>query len=323
MTRARPWVTAGLPPGAYDALRNGLPASRLWSLLLEVLETRAVARRPAALVEQWDRDRFVQPARIDQRTLLDVDRHLLAAASAFESIELSPVAPLGVCSVMGRTSQQKVLSALRGTDVVSDPTNVLALECARRLRRDPALVVRLATSHRCVRAQEVPRVPGFTASFRIFCLVSAGLERQNHAFVVDAIAEHITTMLNALDELEQHGFAFPDRRITVLATEDRAALADRIVATIGGPAVARGPLEHPYYDGLRYQIAARSSDGLEMPLIDGGAFDWVAKLTSNRRAVCVASGLGTQLVPLLFRRRPFSDVCGESGDSNRPVPDRS
>ena len=304
MTRiARPWIKAGLPPGAYDALADGLPASRLWSLLLEVAEARAAARGRGELVEQWGRDRFVQPAPIDQRTFVEVDRHLLAAASTFESIELSPVAPLGVCSIMGHASQNKVLSALRGTEVVSDPTNVLALECARRLRRDPATVVRLATSHRCVRAQEIPKRPGFSAHFRIFCLVSAGLERQHHASIVDGVAEQMTTMLAALDRLEHHGFAFPDRRITVLATQARAALGDRIVELLGRPGVERALLEHPYYnDGLRFQIAARSSDGVEMPLIDGGAFDWVAKLTSNRKAVYVASGLGSQIVPLMFRR---------------------
>ena len=213
---SRSWVTAGLPPSAYDELTRGLPASRLWSLLLDVAEARAAGRRSAELLEQWDRDRFVQPSIVDQRSLVEVDGHVLRATAAFESIELSPVAPLGVCTIMGHASQNKVLSALRGTEVVSDPTNVMALECARRLRRDPATVVRLATSHRCVRAQPIPKRPGLTASFRIFCLVSAGLERQNHAFVVDAIAEHIKTMLHGLDHLEQHGFAFPERRITML-----------------------------------------------------------------------------------------------------------
>ncbi len=304
MTRtARPWISEGLPAGAYDALADGLPPSRLWSLLLEVAEARAGSRRPADLVEQWDRDRFVQPALVDQRSLVEVDRHLLAAASDFESIELSPVAPLGVCSIMGHASQNKVLSALRGTEVVSDPTNVMALECARRLRRDPATAVRLVTSHRCVRAQEIPKRRGLAAHFRIFCLVLAGPERQNHAFTVDAVTEHVTTMLRGLDQLEQHGFAFPDRRITILATEERAALGDRIVAALGGRVVERALLEHPYYNnGLRFQVAARSTDGIEIPLIDGGSFDWVAKLTSNRRAVYVASGLGSQLVPMLFRR---------------------
>jgi hypothetical protein len=171
------------------------------------------------------------------------------------------------------------------------------------LRRDPATTVRLATSHRCVRAQPVPKGRGFTANFRIFCLASAGLERQNHAFVVEAMAEHITSMLQALDQLEQHGFAFPERRLTMLSTEDTAALGDRIVAVLGDVVVARAHLEHPYYNrGLRFQIAARSVEGVEIPLIDGGAFDWVGRLLSNRRAVYVASGLGSQLVPLMFRR---------------------
>src|SRR5207249_7853019 len=239
----RTWITAGLRSGAYEALTRELPASRLWSLLLEVVDARAAARRPASLMEQWDRDRFVGVAAVDQRAQLEVDRHLLDAASAFESIELSPVAPLGVCSSMGRASQNKVLSALRGTEVVSDPTNVLALECARRLRRDADTVVRLATSHRCVRALEIPKVRGFTANFRIFCLASAGLERQSHAFVVTALAEHVTVMLNALDRLEQHGFAFPGRRITVFATEAKAELGDRIVAMLGQPAIARARRE--------------------------------------------------------------------------------
>ena len=302
MTRApRPWVNAGLPPGAYDALTRGLPGSRLWSLLLEVADARAARRAPADLVEQWERDRFVQYAAVDQRSLVEVDRHLLAAAAAFESIELSPVAPLGVCSSMGHTSQNKILSTLRGTEVVADPTNVLALECARRFRHGAATTVRLATSHRCVRAQEIPQRRGFTANFRIFCLVSAGLERQNHGFVVAALVEQMTAMLHGLDRLEPHGFAFPDRRITVLATKQCAALGDRIVSMLGQPAT-RAVLEHPYYNkGLRFQISARSNEGTEIPLVDGGAFDWVAKLTSNRRAVYVASGLGSQLVPLLFR----------------------
>jgi len=109
-------------------------------------------------------------------------------------------------------------------------------------------------------------------------------------------------MIGALDQLEQHGFSFPDRRITVLTTSERAALGDRIVAALEDYAVARAVLEHPYYNhGLRFQIAARSNEGIELPLIDGGAFDWVGKLTSNSRAVYVASGLGSQIVPLMFR----------------------
>ena len=280
----------------------GIPASRLWSLLLDVFERRAARRTPGDLVAQWERDGFVRPCPIDQRTLVALDGHLLAAAAAFDSIELSPLAPLGACSVVAPSSQNRIVSALRGTEVLADPTNVLALECARRLRDDPGAVIRLATSHRCVRAQEVPKQPGFAPHFRIFCLATAGRERRDHAFVTDAIVEHIATMLAALNRLEQHGYAFPNRTVTVLASRDRAHIGDRAAAALTGITVERASLEHSYYDGLRYQINSGPSSGATIPLIDGGAFDWVGTLESNRRFAFVASGMGSQLAAYLYRR---------------------
>ena len=44
-------------------------------------------------------------------------------------------------------------------------------------------------------------------------------------------------------------------------------------------------------------------DGSETPLIDVGVFDWLAKLTANRRAVYVATGAGAQLIPFAFTAR--------------------
>jgi hypothetical protein len=298
----RTWRTAGIGFAVYEALTRGLPASELWSLLLEILNQRAVQRTPAQLLQQWERDGFTRPAYIDQRTLVELDAHLLAAAARFEALELSPLAPLGSCSVMALASQNKVVSALRGTEVVSDPTNVLALECARRLRADPASVVRLTTCHRCVRAQKVPNVPGYAQHFRIFVLATAGREQQDHAFVVDALIEQIRTQLGALDRLEQHGYDFPDRAVKILATAARATLADRIAGALSGVRVTREDLAHPYYDGLRFMIGARSRAGDDIPLIDGGVFDWLPKLTSNRRLVFVASGMGSQLAACLYRR---------------------
>ena len=296
----RAWSRAGFDGAALDALTHGLPPSRLWSLLLHVMARRAAQRTPALLMDQWTRDGFTAPAYVDQRTLTALDGHLLDVARDFEALELSPLAPLGSCSVIGLASQNKIVSALRGTEVISDPTNVLALECARRLREDPSRVVRLATCHRCVRAQEVPKQPGFAPHFRIFCLATAGLERQDHRFLVDALVEQIATMSLALSRLEVHGYTFPERTVTVLASPRRETLGDRVAAAVGG--ATREPLDHRYYDGLRYQIGARSARGAFVPLIDGGVFDWVGKLASNERLVFVASGMGSQLVPYLFAK---------------------
>jgi hypothetical protein len=296
------WRTAGLDAAAHTALAERLPASSVWSLLLDIFARRAAQRTPADLIRQWDRDAFTSLAAVDQRTFNAIDGHLLAAAEAFEAVELSPLAPLGTCSVIGLGSQNRIVSALRGTEVVADPTNVLALECARRLRQDPTRVIRLATSQRCVRAQPFPKRPGIAQHFRLFCLVTAGHEQKDQRFVTDALIEHITTHFAALDRLERHGYAFPNRQLRLLATPARAALADRIAAGVPAVTIERGVLDKAYYDGLRFTISVGTTDGDDLPLIDGGAFNWLGALTSNRKMVFVASAIGTQAAAVRFAR---------------------
>jgi hypothetical protein len=300
MGGSRRWVRRGIEDATYQALAQGLPASEVWSLLLDVFAQRAARRRGGDVLGQWRRDAFARTARVDQRSLHTMDGHLLANAAAFEAVELSPLTPLGTCAAVAPTSQNKIVSALRGTEVVADPTNVLALECAERLRLDPGATVRLCTSHRCVRAQPVPKGTGFAQHFRIFCLATAGRERKDHAFVVEALCEQVRTHLSAL---ERHGYAFPDRTVELRATPERAGLADRIADRLRGVDVTRSELEHPYYGGLRFMIGIASPDAdVPIPMIDGGSFDWLARLTSNRRLVFVASGMGSQLFAELYRR---------------------
>lgn len=284
------------------ALVEGIAGTQLWSLLLWVVERRAARRTPAMVRQQWETDRFVQPCAIDQRTLNELDAHLLASAAGFEALELAPLAPLAACSAVALTSQNRIVSTVRGTEVISDPTNVLALECAKRLRAAPDAVVKLATSHRCVRAQAVPKGPGYSAHFRMFCLASAGHERKDHALLTEALIEHIRTHIAALDRLEKHGYHFPERTLRLLATPERAHLAKRIAAAITDMPTTLAPLQHGYYDGLRFMLNSGTPDGSVIPLIDGGAFDWLRKLTANDRMVLVASGMGSQLAAFVFRR---------------------
>lgn len=297
----RRWIVEHIGQAAFDQLAQQLSGSELQSVLLEVIGRRAAARSPAEVLAQYERDGLCRPAAVDLRISVALDGHLLAAADGFEAIELSPVAPLAACSSTALTSQHRVLSALRGTEIVADPTNVLALECAARLRRggEP---IHLATSQRVIRAQPVPPLPGYAPHFRIFVLASAGIETKDHGFTAAAIERHVRTMLGALDRLEHHGYAFGARRVDLLASPARAELADRIAAALGELPVRRQLLEHRYYSaGLRYLLWVTAPDGTQLPLIDGGAFDWLARLTSNRRAVYIASGGGAQLIALRFR----------------------
>ena len=311
----RTWIIEALGERAFSRLADELPGTTLQSVLLEVMRHRALKRGPAELLEQYRRDGFVRPAAIDQRVLVELDRELLAAASPYEAIELSPVAPLGACSQMALTDQHRTIGAIRGVEVVSDPTNLLALECAERLRAAPAAIVRLATSQRVVRAQPYPKLPGFAPHFRLFAMVTAAREQAEHAVVTAAIVDHVCVMLRAFARLEGCGYAFGARRVEILARPDRAEVGDRIAAQLATalaaepalgepsrPATSRGVLEHAYYNGgIRHRVWATTPAGVEMPIGDGGTFDWMTRLTSNQRNVFVASGLGAQLVAAAFR----------------------
>lgn len=301
---AQDWRVNGLEPAAVEALAHGLPGSALSSLLMTVFEARATARRPADVMQQWQRDRFVKPSPIDQRASMTLQLQLLELAAEFEAIELSPLAPLAACTSVTGTSQQRIVSSLRSTEVVSDPSNVLALECARRLRDDASRIVRLATAQRCVRAQPVPGRPGLAAHFGIFCLGSAGLEREDHGFTVDELVVHLAFYLRAWDAMKSRGFALGGRTVRLMASADRERLADRIEQRLhefdASVQVERSVLSSTYYAGLRFMIDAHDSASGRIPLIDGGAFDWLHPLSANRKMVFIASALGTQLALHLF-----------------------
>ena len=59
---------------------------------------------------------------------------------------------MGTCTSVGPVHENRIVSTVRSSEVVSDPCNVLALEAALR-RRAGADQVHLASCHRVLRAQ--------------------------------------------------------------------------------------------------------------------------------------------------------------------------
>lgn len=295
-----------------DDLSRLAPGAAL-PTLLAMCRAQAARRRPADVFAQYLRDGFVEPAPLDQRLVHRLDGYALDAASAFEAMLLSPVAPLGVCSTIAPTSQDRTLSALRGTEVVSDPTNVLALECARRLKADPGSTVRLCTVHQVLRAQALPPVKGFTRHFRLFALASAGRGRADDGFEIEAVVEHVSVFDRLFDAVAAIGCAVRGREARVMTHPGADTLGHRVASALSTALphvkVVRAPFEAAYYDGLRVLFGAEAPEKGWIPLADTGRFDWAARLTANRKQRFVASGTGTQLLPLLFGgRKPAPDA---------------
>lgn len=293
----------GVPP-AFEPLA-ALSPSATTPVWLDVARQQASRRSPADLLAQYAADRFVSPSAIDLKLSVRLDSLILEAADEFEAVLFSPLAPLGSCSVLGPTSQDRTISALRSLEVVSDPTNVMALECARRLRESPDRAVRLCTLHQVVRAQPAPRQPGFSQHFRMFAMAEAGLGRANDGFEVEAVVRQLSTFDRFFDAAHAVGLRFAQRRLIILSSPESETSMERIANALADalPHVAqeRGALNSSYYSGLRVQFGASTQTGEFCPIGDLGAFDWMARLTANRKLRFVASGLGIQLAPLLFR----------------------
>ncbi|KQM82532.1 hypothetical protein [Agromyces sp. Leaf222] len=284
---------------------NAPPVHDLRGERLAEARDAAARRRPAQLLAQWADDGLVAPSPVDLRASVALDALALAAAPDHDALLLSPVAPLGATSVLGPTSQDRVLSTIRPVEVVSDPTNVLALEAARRLRAATDDVVRLCTVHQTLRMQPAPAGRGRTRHFRMFALADAGRARADDGFEVDAVLGQLAAFRRLLDAAAAAGFgAGVGARAIVRADAGRTVLGDRVAAAIAAEwaevDVVREELVNAYYGGLRVGYGVHGRDGAFVELVDLGCFDWVAQLTADRRNRFVAGAIGIQLLPLLF-----------------------
>ena len=281
----------GPRPVGDDRLAERSP-SECVPALLDIARRHAARKRPADVRAQYARDAFVAPSFVDQRAAHRLDALALAAAPEFDALLLSPLAPLASCVAVSPASQDRIVTTMRGSEVVSDPTNVLALECARRFAASPG-DVRLCTVHQVVRAQRFAPEPGMTQHFRMFALAEAGRARPDHAFEVDAIVRQLAVFARLLDAAGTSG----TRVARVLSAAAAAPIATRLCARLATelPAlqVVTGELESGYYAGLRVLLDV---DGAN--LSDTGLFDWVARLASDRRLRFVASGFGLQRLAL-------------------------
>src|SRR5687768_14521517 len=163
-------------PDLVNLLSTELSGTEFNSLLLEVFNQRTATISPTQMLNIYQLNRFVNPADLPVIELKKAELDLLTIFSqqAFEPIELSPVAILGACSIVAPAYQKKILSALRGTEVLADATNSIALHISDLKKRkiltpQPNEKIRFSSIQRHVRTQTITG-KGFTPHFKIGCL---------------------------------------------------------------------------------------------------------------------------------------------------------
>jgi hypothetical protein len=308
-------------PGLLAALTERLSPSDLQTLLLEAYRHRAAAVTPSRLLAAYESNRFTTPSGVDPLDLarFEVACHERLAERGFVALALSPVSPLGTSAAVAAVDQNNVLTTVRNTEVVSDPTNVLALECALRRRellraaprsRQP---VRLAAMHRVLRAQ-VFEGRGTMAHFALLGLCSAGRDTGSFGFETTAVADQIATHVGVLELARDVGREVSDVRVTVTdltGGRHRTALRERVLDRVAAehPDVAVGfddEREHGvgYYLDACFEIRARMPDGEQISVVDGGLVRWTAKLLDNAKERLAISGLGVERLLAEFRPEP-------------------
>lgn len=292
-----------------DILSHDLSPSEWQSLLLAVAARRAAKLSPAQVFEHYQSSRFVHPVRgLSKDQFLVFEQWAQAQLPAdFESIILSPVAPLASCSSVATVHQNKVLGAHRNLEVVADATNVLAMEASLRrkalLAKEPKSreQIHLATSHRHVRAQAFA-MEGFTAHFQIQCMVSAGRDEGNWLFEKAVLKQHVDYYLCLLS---RGPFSVEETNLEVAITILSASflpIYEEVAATLAETypkvKIRLAPEREAgrnYYKVCCFYIYGHLENGQSIPFCDGGFTDWTQQFLANRKERLFSSGFGVEL----------------------------
>jgi hypothetical protein len=301
--------------GLVSILAEKLSPTDLQSVLLEVYRIRSARLRPSTVLDDFEANRFVRPSTVSPIALSRWEHIAFSHLPVeFQPIALAPVCPLGTTSVVSALDQNWAVTTARNTEVVSDSTNVLAMECALRrrelLRQHPKSVetIHLAASHRLLRAQQYQN-PGSVAHFGSFALCSAGRDPGNLQFELSTLRVHLGFYLTAL-----RAFLGPEAPLQVSITDFHPdARLEWIEAQL--LSVIRSEFEgvdfgfdqgrtkgKGYYLDLCFHIYATAASGQRLELVDGGSVNWTQKFLSSAKERLIISGIGSER------------LCGEFGN---------
>jgi hypothetical protein len=295
-------------PDLLNTIGKKLSGAELNSILLEAFRLRTLTYSPAQLLRHYQNNRFVKPADTPVLKLKQTELDLLKvfAEHSFLPLELSPVTSLGACSVVALADQKKILSALRGTEVMADAANAMALHICD-MKKSKAWIpktldekLRLSTIQRHVRTQSITG-RGFTPHFKIGCLVTAGLDTGNFSFEKDSLLEQIFLMKKIFKDyykVDQLSFrllcrkGYPD---CFKLPFEVSEFIQKKYPDIHLEIVKNPEKENGYYKGIQYKVDIKLKDKI-YEIGDGGFVDWTQQLLGNKKERFLITGFGFEFM---------------------------
>lgn len=277
---------------AREALLRTLNPIELRTILADVARSRASNQTPADLIKRWREDKLLAPSMLDPREALPITAKLWEVVPPeFVGVTLSQLTSLGSGIHLGGLGQNRVVTTMRGTEVLADPKHGLALEASRR-RRNGHSRVHLATHARCTHAWDHSEESSHELRF---ALVSSAPDGGGLSTEADLLDLHLDYWREIM------GTVVPRGRIELTVWDSTLAGLIEARGTRDGVIVVEGtsderrPWRNPYTTAaFRFVVDGDGDEPHEVG--DGGFVTWTQALTRNRKDRCLVSGVSVDAI---------------------------
>ena len=277
---------------AREALLRTLNPIELRTILADVARSRASNQTPADLIKRWREDKLLEPSMLDPREALPITAKLWEVVPPeFVGVTLSQLTSLGSGIHLGGLGQNRVVTTMRGTEVLADPKHGLALEASRR-RRNGHSRVHLATHARCTHAWDHSEESSHELRF---ALVSSAPDGGGLSTEADLLDLHLDYWREIM------GTVVPRGRIELTVWDSTLAGLIEARGTRDGVIVVdsasdeRRPWRNPYTTAaFRFVVDGDGDEPHEVG--DGGFVTWTQALTRNRKDRCLVSGVSVDAI---------------------------
>ncbi|MBB1496073.1 hypothetical protein J4N02_04005 [Propioniciclava sp. MC1595] len=277
---------------AREALLRTLNPIELRTILADVARSRASDQTPADLIKRWREDKLLAPSMLDPREALPITAKLWEVVPPeFVGVTLSQLTSLGSGIHLGGLGQNRVVTTMRGTEVLADPKHGLALEASRR-RRNGHSRVHLATHARCTHAWDHSEESSHELRF---ALVSSAPDGGGLSTEADLLDLHLDYWREIM------GTVVPRGRIELTVWDSTLAGLIEARGTRDGVIVVEGtsderrPWRNPYTTAaFRFVVDGDGDEPHEVG--DGGFVTWTQALTRNRKDRCLVSGVSVDAI---------------------------
>jgi hypothetical protein len=192
-------------------------------ILIKVMRDRVARNKPIEILSEYEsRPDLYSISKTDQRSLYKFIGYFHdVVPKEYDVVELSPISPIGLNSSLTKVSQDVTLSSIRLSEVVSDPTTALAVQCAlQRKKMMPnkerlGMPVNLATATRVLRLQQFDQSKGYLQHFQLLGMCSGGRNGNGYLFGVKYLVDHISIWLDFVQHLQKCGYFFQDIQVKI------------------------------------------------------------------------------------------------------------